>query len=72
MFDWPDEITLTAFDTLNIFVYNLNTRMNESLHQCVRDLTVSLCLFVDLQLKDDNLVVFFINSACAKQDNPIV
>ncbi|KAJ3271069.1 hypothetical protein HDV01_007082 [Terramyces sp. JEL0728] len=52
---WSQEIILAAFDLLSLFSVNMPIE-NESCQKCARDLTISICHYVEQLLKSDNLV----------------
>ncbi|KAJ3311609.1 hypothetical protein HDV04_003873 [Boothiomyces sp. JEL0838] len=52
---WSQEIILAAFDLLSLISVNMPIE-NENCKKCARDLTISICHYVEQLLKSDNLV----------------
>ncbi|KAI8901032.1 hypothetical protein BC833DRAFT_579619 [Globomyces pollinis-pini] len=52
---WPNEVILGSFDVLSLFVCHINPE-NPSNKNCIKELLVSLCRYLDVELKVEELV----------------
>ncbi|KAJ2994868.1 hypothetical protein HDV02_001280 [Globomyces sp. JEL0801] len=51
---WPNEVILGSFDVLSLFVCHINPE-NPSNKNCIKELLVSLCRYLDVELKQHQL-----------------